>query len=156
MKLLLVTGLLVITAGCGVGPRSRTGPSVPPSPQPGPPPQSSSASAQSSQAVRFVATADSVSGITAKGTYTHRGIVAADPTVLPLGSVIRVSGAGAYSGTYVVTDTGRNIVGHRLDIYMPSYRAAKRFGRKPVFVEVIQTGDNRRNHLETTAAAAAP
>jgi rare lipoprotein A len=56
--------------------------------------------------MRFEATADSVEGITAKGTLTHDGIVAADPAVLPLGSVIRVSGAGPYSGTYVVTDTG--------------------------------------------------
>lgn len=106
--------------------------------------------------MRFLATADSVAGITAKGTLTHRGVVAADPSVLPLGSVIRVSRAGTYSGIYVVTDTGEKIVGRHIDIYMPSHLAAKRFGRQSVLVRIIHVGDNRRNHRETSASAAAP
>src|SRR6185312_11055811 len=52
---------------------------------------------------KFLATAESVPGVTAKGTLTHEGIVAADPIVLPLGSLIRVTGAGPYSGIYTVT-----------------------------------------------------
>src|SRR5262245_14045832 len=50
--------------------------------------------------IRFTATASALHGITAKGTVTHEGTVAADPSVLPLGSRIRVSKAGPYSGEY--------------------------------------------------------
>ena len=101
---------------------------------------------------RFEATADSATGITAKGTLPHEGIVAADPAVLPLGSVIRVTGAGAYSGTYAVTDTGSKIAGRRIDIYVPSIAEAKQFGKKMVIVRVLSRGDNRKNHQEVTPA----
>ncbi len=100
--------------------------------------------------MRFVATADSVSGITAKGTVPHEGIVAADPAVLPLGSRIRVSGAGPYSGTYVVTDTGSKVAGRTIDIYMRSRAEAKRFGRKTVTVQILSRGDNQVDGHEAT------
>ena len=45
-------------------------------------------------------------GETASGVQTRRGIVAADPDVLPLGSRIRVEGLAAHNGTYDVEDTG--------------------------------------------------
>jgi 3D (Asp-Asp-Asp) domain-containing protein len=90
--------------------------------------------------MRFTATATSLRGKTAKGTITHPGTVAADPAILPLGSRIRVSGAGPYSGVYSVTDTGEDIKGRRLDIYMRNPRMAKRFGRKSVTVHVLSRG----------------
>ena len=101
--------------------------------------------------MRFTATADSLHGLTAKGTVPRLGIVAADPAVLPLGSVIRVSEAGAYSGTYVVADTGPGIVGHHIDIYMPSRHEATQFGRKQILVRMVSKGDNRRNGREITS-----
>jgi 3D (Asp-Asp-Asp) domain-containing protein len=104
--------------------------------------------------MRFVATADSVAGVTAKGTVTHEGIVAADPAILPLGSVITVSGAGAYSGTYVVTDTGSRVVGRHIDIYMPSHLEAKQFGRKHVVVRIVSKGNNLKNGREVALAIA--
>ena len=103
-----------------------------------------------SRPMRFQATAYAESGVTAKGTFTHPGVVAADPSVLPLGSVIEVSRAGPYSGTYVVTDTGSKIVGHMIDVYMPSRHRAREFGRKLVEVRVVSWGDNKRNHREVT------
>lgn len=89
---------------------------------------------------RYIATAYSVSGKTASGEYTQRHIVAADPDVLPIGSVIKIKHAGRYSGEYVVADTGEKIVGRKLDIYIPSTLEAKKFGRKRVSVEVIHLG----------------
>ncbi len=101
--------------------------------------------------MRFEATASSVPGETAKGTETHDGMVAADPAVLPLGSVISVSGAGAYSGRYVVTDTGSKVVGRHIDVYMPSTAEAKEFGKKVVMVRVLVRGNNAKNdHKEVT------
>lgn len=92
----------------------------------------------------FDATAYSVKGETAKGTQARRGIVAADPKVLPLGSKIRVRGAGAHSGDYTVEDTGRVIRGREIDIHVPDHRAAKRFGRQNVQVQVLERGDGKR------------
>ena len=64
-------------------------------------------------------------------------IVAADPAVLPLGSRIRIEGAGRYSGEYVVQDTGRAIKGREVDVYLPDDAEAKRFGRKTVEVQLL-------------------
>lgn len=95
--------------------------------------------------MRFTATATAITGITAKGTMTREGTVAADPNILPLGSRIHISGAGAYSGVYHVTDTGASVKGRRIDIYMPSTHAARRFGRKIVRVRILSRGDNQRS-----------
>ena len=72
-----------------------------------------------SEASSFRATAYCLKGRTASGSSVRRGIVAADPRILPLGSRIQIHN-GAYSGTYTVADTGGGIKGRRLDIWMPS------------------------------------
>lgn len=91
---------------------------------------------------RYLATAYNISGVTASGLYTQRHIVAADPDVLPLGSIIRIRGAGQYSGEYVVADTGAKIQGRHIDIYIPSLAACMKFGVKHVDVHVVQVGRN--------------
>jgi 3D (Asp-Asp-Asp) domain-containing protein len=88
----------------------------------------------------YVATAYSVTGITASGEYTHRHVVAADPDVLPIGSRIKIRRAGKYSGEYVVADTGSKIVGRKLDIYLPSTPECMKFGKKPVRIRVLEIG----------------
>ena len=92
----------------------------------------------------FAATAYSIEGKTADGSRAREGIVAADPKVLPLGTRIRVQGAGAYDGEYVVRDTGRAVKGREIDVYLANDREAKGFGRKNVQVEVVVWGDGRR------------
>jgi len=87
----------------------------------------------------FEATAYSVSGITYSGVAARRGIVAADPEILPIGSVIEIQ-AGDYSGVYTVMDTGAVIRGRLIDIYMPEYEEAIQFGRQKVRVRVIRHG----------------
>lgn len=83
----------------------------------------------------FTATAYCLKGRTAMGHGVRRGIIAADPRVLPLGSRINIS--GAYSGTYLVSDTGGAVKGKRLDIWMPSCSEARRFGRRSVSVNYL-------------------
>src|SRR5437764_10310445 len=92
----------------------------------------------------YRANAYAPSGVTASGELTHRHVVAADPDILPLGSRIKIRRAGRYSGEYVVADTGGKIQGRRLDIYMPSETACKKFGTKLVRVKVIQLGNGTR------------
>ena len=79
----------------------------------------------------FSATAYCLSGRTAMGHGVRRGIIAADPRVLKLGSRVTIAGGG-YSGTYLVSDTGGVIKGKKIDIWMPSCSEARRFGRRTV------------------------
>ena len=89
----------------------------------------------------YIATAYAQKGITASGQYVHRHVIAADPDILPIGTRIKIKHAGRYSGEYVVADTGDKIQGRRLDIYLPTVVACKRFGVKPVKVKVVELGD---------------
>jgi 3D (Asp-Asp-Asp) domain-containing protein len=81
----------------------------------------------------FVATAYCLRGRTAMGHGVRRGIIAADPRVLKLGSRVNL-GAGAYSGQYLVSDTGGKIKGRKIDIWVPSCTEARRFGRRTVTI----------------------
>ncbi|HXE11375.1 MAG TPA: 3D domain-containing protein [Bryobacteraceae bacterium] len=88
---------------------------------------------------KFVATAYSISGQTKAQTFTQEGrTLAADPRVLPIGTVVEIRNAGPYSGQYVVCDTGRKIVGHKLDIYIASTHEAMQFGRRKVKVRILK------------------
>src|SRR5947208_14574669 len=89
----------------------------------------------------YIATAYAQQGVTASGEYTHRHVVAADPAILPLGTRIKITRAGRYSGEYVVADTGGKIQGRKLDIFLPSEAACRKFGKRKVEVKVIQLGD---------------
>lgn len=87
----------------------------------------------------FSATAYCLRGRTASGGNVRRGIVAADPRVLPLGTRIYVN-AGGYSGNYVVADTGGGVKGRKLDIWVPNCSEAMRFGRRAVSVNILGRG----------------
>ncbi len=83
----------------------------------------------------FSATAYCLKGRTAMGHNVRKGIIAADPRVLPLGS--RISIDGSYGGTYLVSDTGGGVKGRELDIWMASCAEARRFGRRTVSVTYL-------------------
>ena len=87
----------------------------------------------------MVATAYCLRGRTAAGNEVHRGTVAADPRVLPLGSRILIRGRHI-RGTYVVEDKGAALKGRRIDVYMPGCDQAKRFGRQRVTVTIERSG----------------
>ena len=90
----------------------------------------------------YVATAYSLRGRTASGKPVSRGLIAADPAVLPLGTRVRVE-AGSFSGEYVVADTGGAVKGHRIDIWTPTSREAMQFGRRAVKLTVLSFGGRR-------------
>jgi 3D (Asp-Asp-Asp) domain-containing protein len=90
----------------------------------------------------YMATAYSLKGRTASGRMVSRGLIAADPRVLPLGSRVRLEHPG-YSGEYLVADTGGAIRGRRIDIWIPSAREAMRFGRRTVKLTVLSYGGRR-------------
>lgn len=79
----------------------------------------------------FTATAYSLKGKMANGQKVHHGAIAADPRVLPLGTVVHIDGMGKYT----VKDTGGAIKGNRIDIWMA--RGAMKFGKRVIKLRVI-------------------
>jgi 3D (Asp-Asp-Asp) domain-containing protein len=92
----------------------------------------------------YTATAYSLRGRTASGRPVSRGLIAADPSVLPLGTRVRVE-AGSFTGEYVVADTGGTVKGRRIDIWTPTAREAMQFGRRAVKLTVLSFGGKRAN-----------
>ncbi len=92
-------------------------------------------------AIRFQATAYCKGDTTAAGIAVRHGMAAADATLLPLGSVVYVETDDTrYSGVWTVLDTGPEIKGRELDLYMWSCNDALAFGRQPVRVTILRLG----------------
>lgn len=97
----------------------------------------------------------SADGITASGysVQVNGGcLVAADPKVLPLGSLVSVPG---YDGGEVVPvlDTGGAIKGNRLDVLFPTHEAAMRWGRRTLDITIWEYDDGRPNGFKRVRRA---
>jgi 3D (Asp-Asp-Asp) domain-containing protein len=93
--------------------------------------------------LRFTATAYCKGQTTASGVGVRSGIAAADPALLPVGSVIRIEQLGGrYDGVYTIMDTGPKVKGRQIDLYMWSCYEALEFGRRPVLLTVLRLGWN--------------
>ena len=79
----------------------------------------------------------------ASGLGVRRGTIAADPRILPYGTRVYMSGAGAYDGEYLVTDAGTAIKGNKIDVWVPTIHEARRFGRKNVKLTVLSYGGRK-------------
>ena len=99
--------------------------------------------------VTYTATAYSLRGRTASGRPVARGLIAADPRFLPLGTRVRID-AGEFSGEYVVADTGGAVKGRRVDIWTPTAREAMRFGRRAIKLTVLEFGGRKGNSNTAT------
>jgi 3D (Asp-Asp-Asp) domain-containing protein len=101
------------------------------------------------QVVLVKATAYCRSGTTRSGVRTRTGIIAADPRVLPVGSVVRIID-GTASGIYTVMDTGRAIKDREIDIFIPDCERAKKFGEQNVRVRVLRHGQDPKANSRGT------
>ena len=80
---------------------------------------------------------DPAYGITASGKRTRWGVVAADWSVLPKGTRIKLSCLRGQ--TFTVLDTGGAIKGNRIDVWFPTHKAALQFGvKRGVKIEVVK------------------
>ncbi len=94
----------------------------------------------------FKATAYCKGQTTASGVGVRSGVAAADPTLLPVGSVIRIDTPDErYDGIWTVMDTGPAVQGRIIDLYMWSCHDALKFGRRAVNVNVMRLGWNPQN-----------
>ncbi len=73
-------------------------------------------------------------GRTASGVRAGFGVVAVDPQVIPLGSVLYVEGYGFA----LAADVGKGVRGNRIDLGFFTHREALRFGRKAVRVHILE------------------
>lgn len=75
-------------------------------------------------------TAYCLQGKTRRDRLVREGIVAADPKLFPLGRYVEVYIGRKYHGRFLVDDTGSRVKEGILDIWTPSCREARRFGRQ--------------------------
>ena len=93
----------------------------------------------------FSATAYCKGIVTASGVPVQSGVAAADPEMLPVGSVIEIDSLPQrYNGIYTVMDTGPSVQGRQVDVYMWNCNEALQFGRKPIHLTVLRLGWNPR------------
>ena len=76
------------------------------------------------------ATGYSLRGRTATGIPVGWGVVAVDPSVIPLGTHITIAGYGEG----VAADTGGAVVGARIDLWFPTRAEALAWGSRTVTV----------------------
>ena len=87
------------------------------------------------ETITFEATAYTWTGNrTTTGTWPSRGTVAVDPLVIPLGTELHIEGYGPA----VALDTGGDIQGQIIDLYMDSYQECIEWGRRQVEVRVME------------------
>lgn len=86
----------------------------------------------------YTASCDGCSGVTRMGLdlkkYPDAKVIAVDPSVIPLGSIVKVEGAGVA----IAADTGGGVNGNEIDVFIPNHEEALQWGRKDVRVEVIE------------------
>lgn len=86
------------------------------------------------QATKYATGEDGVGTVTYTSLTVRVGVVAVDPVVIPLGSLLYVPGYG-YA---VAADVGGAIKGNKIDLYTEDYtEAALRFGTRPVRVYLL-------------------
>jgi len=96
--------------------------------------------------LRFTATAYCKGDTTASGVAVRRGIAAADPDLLPVGSVIDIQTRDPrYDGIYTIMDTGPKVQGRHVDLYMWSCHEALKFGKRSLQLTVLRLGWNPRS-----------
>lgn len=67
---------------------------------------------------------------TRRGRYVRAGIVAADPRLFPLARYVELYDGRRYLGRFLIDDTGRLIKGNIIDVWVPTCREARIFGRR--------------------------
>lgn len=89
------------------------------------------------EATAYTAYCTGCSGITRTGinlkANPNQKVIAVDPNVIPLGTKVYVEGYG----TAIAGDTGGDIKGNRIDLFIPGRQDALNFGRKTVKVQIL-------------------
>ena len=103
---------------------------------------------QAGAQLQFTATAYCKGETTSSGVVVRTGVAAADPALLPVGTVMRIDMPNPrYSGIWTVMDTGPAVQGRVVNLYLWSCTEALAFGRRPVRLTLLRLGWNPRHSL---------
>ena len=86
--------------------------------------------ASGSRTITVSTTGYSLSGRTSTGMPVGFGVVAVDPSVIPLGTRLTIPGYGEG----VAADTGGSVRGNRIDLWFPTLAQARAWGRRTVTI----------------------
>lgn len=103
---------------------------------------------QAGARMSFLATAYCKGETTTSGVGVRTGVAAADPDILPVGSVVRLETPNPrYSGVWTVMDTGPSVRGRSVDLYLWNCKEALDFGRRKVRLTVLRLGWSPENSI---------
>ncbi len=77
--------------------------------------------------------AQGTNNITATGKEIKTGMIAVDTKIIPLGTEVEIKDLGIFTAE----DTGGKIKGNRIDIYFETKEEAKNFGRRIIWVRIL-------------------
>ncbi len=90
----------------------------------------------------YTAYCDGCSGVTSTGVNLRanpgKNVVAVDPSVIPLGSIVEIKYNGRILGRYRAADKGTAIVGRKIDIFMADRSEALHWGRRNVQIRIVK------------------
>lgn len=89
---------------------------------------------------------DSGFGITKTGIVAREGVIAVDPTVIPLGTrvYVEVPGPAPDYGFAIAADIGSAIKGRLIDVYFDSPQTVRQWGRRSVRVYILNEQNDDR------------
>jgi len=94
--------------------------------------------ARAGERIAVTLTAYCLQGRTRRGSLVRDGIIAVDRKLFPLGrEVDLIIGRRAY-GRFLAEDTGGAITGGRIDVWMEDCSAARRFGRRRGYAQLVR------------------
>ena len=96
----------------------------------GPPTASTAPAPSGANTITVSSTGYSLPGRTATGMPTGWGVVAVDPSVIPLGTRLTIPGYGEG----VAADTGGAVRGNAVDLWFPTFAQANAWGRRTVTI----------------------
>jgi peptidoglycan DL-endopeptidase CwlO len=96
----------------------------------GPPTELTAPASEGARTITVSSTGYSLPGRTATGMPTGWGVVAVDPSVIPLGTRLTIPGYGEG----VAADTGSAVRGNAIDLWFPTLAQANAWGRRTVTI----------------------
>jgi 3D (Asp-Asp-Asp) domain-containing protein len=96
--------------------------------------------ARAGERIAVSVTAYCLQGRTRRGNLVRDGIIAVDPKLFPLGREVDLFFGRRMYGRFLADDTGGVIKGGRIDVWMADCDAARRFGRRRGYAQLVRRG----------------
>ena len=93
--------------------------------------------ARAGERVAVSVTAYCLQGRTRRGNLVRHGIIAVDRALFPLGREVELFFGRTTYGRFLADDTGGAIKGGRIDVWMADCSAARRFGRRRGYAQLV-------------------